>query len=202
MSKVGDFLLACVVEIFFVALALGGFGVAVGLLYRLWGVFFPTPGRKTVLAFQQGVVLLGNKVERIVGPGSHWITPKRTLVVCDVRPVPFQVANQQVLAADDMHLRISLGGEYIVTDPAKFVSQNSNSFDALYLELRQALRNAAKELEGHSIMSDQSSFLARVKELTVPRADQLGIELTGVDVWEATPLGWFRETTSNEEPSA
>jgi regulator of protease activity HflC (stomatin/prohibitin superfamily) len=202
MSRLGNFLLACVVEIFFVALALGGLGVALGLLYRLWGGFFPTPSRKTVLAFQQGVVVLENKVERLVGQGSHWITPKRTLIVCDVRPVPFQVANQQVQAADGMQLRVSLGGEYLITDAAKFVAQNSSSFDALYLELRQALRTAAREFEGHSIMNDQSALIIRVKELTIPRADQLGLELTQIEMWEATPLGWFTEAARNEESSS
>jgi hypothetical protein len=114
-----------------------------------------------------------------------------------MRPKPFQIAAQEVQAADDMLLRLSLGGEYLISDPAKFVSENSNSFDAFYLELRQALRTAAKEFDGHSIIAEQSALIARVKELTIPRGDQLGVELMHLDAWETTPIGWFREAASS-----
>jgi hypothetical protein len=190
MSKVGELLVGFTVELFFLLLA-------VGILWRVWSSFLPAPRRQRILALQRGVVLLNNQVEKVLEPGSYWITPKRTLVVCDMRPNPFQIAGQEVQAANDMLLRLSLGGEYEISDPAKFVSQNSNSFDAFYLELRQALRTAAREFDGHAIIAEQSALIARVKELTVPRGDQLGVELTQLDAWETTPIGWFREAASS-----
>jgi regulator of protease activity HflC (stomatin/prohibitin superfamily) len=190
MSKVGELVVGSTVELFFLLLA-------VGILWRVWGSFLPTPQRQRILAFQRGVLLLNDKVEKVLAPGSYWVTPKRTLVVCDMRPKPFQVATQDIQAADEMLLRISLGGEYQISDPAKFVSQNSNSFDAFYLELRQALRTAAREFEGHSIIAEQSALIARVKELTIPRGDQLGVDLIQLDAWETTPIGWFREAASS-----
>jgi regulator of protease activity HflC (stomatin/prohibitin superfamily) len=190
MPKLIDLVAGLLVELFVLFLALW-------ILYRVWSNFLPVPQRQRVSALQQGVLLLNNQVEKVLAPGTYWVTPRRTLIVCDMRPRPFQVSDQQVQAADDMHLRISLSGEFQISDPGRFVSQNSNSFDAFYLELRQALRSAARELDGQSILSEQSALLARVKELVLPRGDQLGVELNQLDVLQTTPLGWFRETTNS-----
>lgn len=110
--------------------------VALAVLYRLWGWFFPVPKRRVVEAFQRGVVLREGRVERILSPGAHWIRPKQTLVVCDVRPTPFQVLGQELLTLDGMGVRVSVSGEYRVADPARFVSESSDSFASFYVELR------------------------------------------------------------------
>jgi regulator of protease activity HflC (stomatin/prohibitin superfamily) len=174
------------VELFLAALA-------IGLLYRVWGKIFAVPKRQAVLAFQQGVVLKGGQVEKVLTPGTYWITPKRTLVICDMRPKPFQISAQELLTADAMGVRMSLGGEYRITNPALFVAESSDAFGAFYLELRQALHMAVKELDNETIFNGQAPLTARIKELLVPRAAQLGIEMTQLDIWEAVPIGWLRQ---------
>src|SRR5580700_2488641 len=94
------------------------------VFYRIWGWFFPIPKRRMVEAFQSGVALRDGRVERILKPGADWITPKRTLVTCDIRPSPFQVAGQELLTADRMAVRVSVSGEYRVGDPARFVTES------------------------------------------------------------------------------
>jgi regulator of protease activity HflC (stomatin/prohibitin superfamily) len=177
------------VELFLAALALG-------LLYRVWGKIFAIPRRQTVLAFQQGAVLLEGRVEKVLKPGRYWITPKRTLVICDMRPKPFQILAQEMLTADGMGVRMSLSGEYRVSDSALFLAESSDAFGAFYLEIRQALHLALKEFDGESIFSGQALLTSRIKELLVPRATQLGIELTKLDVWEAVPVGMLRPAQS------
>jgi len=49
-------------------------GIAGGILYRVWGKFLPTPKRLLVPPFHSGVILLGGKAERLVGPGAYWIS--------------------------------------------------------------------------------------------------------------------------------
>ncbi len=76
-------------------------------------------------------MLRNGKVEKVLSPGAYWITPKRTLLLCDVRPTPFQVPAQEMLTVDGLAVRVSLGGEYRVVDPALFVTVNRDAFGAL-----------------------------------------------------------------------
>lgn len=186
MQKFGEIVAGTAVEIFLIALALG-------ILYRVWGRVFAVPQRLTVLGFQRGVVLLGDSIERVLEPGRYWITPKRTMVACDMRPKPFQVPAQALLTANKMGVRVSLSGEYRIADPGLFVTQSSDPFGAVFLELRQALLTAVAETQSDAVLEGQPGLIARVRELAMPRATQLGVELTQLNVWEAAPIGWFQE---------
>jgi regulator of protease activity HflC (stomatin/prohibitin superfamily) len=126
-------------------------------------------------------------------PGAYWITPKRRLVLCDVRPTPFQVSAQELLTADGMGVRISLAGDYRVVSPALFVSESSDAFATFYLELRQSLRVVAGEMTSHDFFTGQAQLTAPMKDLLLPRETQLGVEMTKLDVYEAVPIGWLRE---------
>jgi regulator of protease activity HflC (stomatin/prohibitin superfamily) len=139
-----------------------------------------------------GVVLREGKVEKLLGPGAYWITPKCRMILCDVRPTPFQVPSQELLTFDGMAIRISLGGEYRISNPAFFVTESSDAFGAFYLELRQALRVAVGELNSPGFLSGQAPLTARMKELLVPKAAQLGIEMTQLEIYECVPVGWLR----------
>ena len=167
--------------------------LATGLFLRLWGRVLPLPQRIIVPPFQNGVVLHRGRVEKIFTPGAFWVKPSRSIVLCDTRPRPFQIPSQELLTADGMGIRVSLGGEYRIAEPSAFVTQNTDSFGAFYLEVRQALRSAVAELNGHSALSSESPIPTRMKELLVPRAAQLGIEMTQLEVWEAVPIGWVRQ---------
>jgi len=164
-----------------------------GTIYRLWSMIFSAPQRQKILAYQSGVVLRGASTEKVLGPGLHWIKPKQTLVLCDMRPRPFQVAQQELIAADGMAVRISLGGEQRIVDAAAFVRESSDGFGTFYLELRQALRIAVADYGGDAIVADTAVLPSRIRELLVPRAAHLGLEIASLDVSEAVPLGWVRQ---------
>ena len=145
------------------------------------------------MPFQRGVVLKNEQLDKLLSPGSHWISPKRTLLLCDMRSKPFQIPAQEMLTADGMGVRMSLGGEYRITNPVFFIVESSDSFGAFYLEMRQALHLAVKELNSETIFGGQTLLSARIKELVVPRGTQLGIEITQLEIWEAVPIGWARQ---------
>jgi len=115
------------------------------------------------------------------------------MIVCDVRPTPFQVAGQELLTVDGMGVQVSLAGEYRVANPAYFITESSDAFASFYLELRQALRLAAGEMNSAGFFGAQAQLAARVRGLLQPREAQLGIEMTQLDIFEAVPIGWLRE---------
>jgi regulator of protease activity HflC (stomatin/prohibitin superfamily) len=175
------------VEVVFIA-------IVGAVIYRVWGWFFPVPKRRVIEAFQRGVVLREGRVERILNPGAHRITPKRTLVTCDTRPTPFQIVGQELLTADRMAVRVSVSGEYRVADPARFVTESSDAFASFYLDLRPALRLAVGEVNSRDLVTMHAQPVARIRELLQPREAQLGIEMTQLEVFEAVPIGWLHET--------
>jgi regulator of protease activity HflC (stomatin/prohibitin superfamily) len=168
---------------------------AIGVLYRLWGnaLAVTIPRRQTVLEFQRSVVLFGNRTERVLEPGMHWVAPRRTVIVCDMRKRPFQIAEQDVISFDRMTMRLSLAGEYRVMDPSAFVLESNDAFGSFYLEVRQALRAAAAEFHSDVLMSADTPLATRIRELVLPKGVQLGVEITQLDVYETAPLGWARE---------
>ena len=186
MATPGEIAAGAAVELFFVVIALA-------VLYRVWGWFFPVPKRRVVDSFQRGIVLRDGRVEKVLTPGAYWITPKRTLVVRDVRPTPFHVSGQELLTSDGMGVRVSLAGEHRVADPAPFVTESTDAFASFYLELRQALRLAAGELNSAGFFTGPAQLAARIRELLQPKEAQLGIEMTQLDIFEAVPIGWLRE---------
>lgn len=185
MSSAGEIVAGTAVELVITILA-------AGLVYRVWGGVFAVPRRQVVPPFQCGVVLCDGVVEKVLNPGTHWVTPRRTLLLCDLRPRPFQVTAQELVTSDGMAVRIGLGGEYRIADPAAFVTGSTDAFGAVFLELREALQTAVKELSSVALLSGESTIAARIREILVPRATQLGIEVTHLQVWDAVPLGWVR----------
>jgi regulator of protease activity HflC (stomatin/prohibitin superfamily) len=185
MLSPSEIAVGATVELFFATIALA-------VLYRIWGWFFATPKRQIVPAFQVGIVLREGNVEKTLSPGAYWITPKRRLILCDVRPTPFQVPSQELLTSDGMAVRISLGGEYRILNPASFVTESSDAFGAFYLELRQTVRVAVGELNSPSFLDGQALLTTRMKELLAPKAAQLGIDMTQLEIYECVPVGWLR----------
>ncbi len=181
MSQPLEILAGTVVELFLLLAALG-------VLYKLWGGVVG-PRRLVVPAFHKGVLVRAGTVKKVVESGSYWVSSKSTLMLCDMRPSPFQITGQEGLTADAVPVRVSVGGEFRISDPSAFVTQSTHSFDSLYLEIRQALRVAIGELTGDSIVAAQTLLPTRLKELLLPRASHLGIEVTHLDVHEAVPVG-------------
>jgi hypothetical protein len=70
----------------------------------------------------------------------------------------------------------------------RFITQSSDAFAAFYLEVRQALRLAVGEITSQSFGTGENAFVERIKEVLVPRASQLGVELINVEVYEAVPV--------------
>ena len=181
MSKFLQYVLGTAVEIVILSLALGVF-------YKMWGIVLGMPQRQKVLSFQEGIVMYGGDVERVLRAGNYWISSRKLVVLCDMRPRPFEVPVQYLNSAEGQLFRLSLSGEYRVVDSTSFVTTSSDAFGALFIEIKHALRLAAAEMNSDQILGEQGALAGRAKELVVPRSSQLGLELTQLSLWEIFPL--------------
>ena len=181
MTTAPEFLAGAAVEVVI-------FGIAGALLYRLWHRVPFLPQRTHLLPFHRGVLFQGEKLVRVVEPGKHWVMPKQTLTPIDIRPKPLQIAPHDLIAQDGRAIRIALGGEFRVVDPALYLSGNANSTGAFFVALEQALPLAISEYTSEAILHDPSVIASRIRERMEPRCAQLGLALTMLDVHSVLPL--------------
>ena len=166
--------------------------LATALIYRFFGKYLPVPRRLRVPPFKVGVFLFLNKPERVVGPGTYWITPKRDILICDTRPTSYKTQPEDFLTADNFGLRISLAGQYRIADPVAFLTTSSNATGAFFLELTQVLRAATRELSGHNLAFARGTLPLRMQQLIAPKSTKFGITLDEVEVEQFIPLGWLK----------
>jgi regulator of protease activity HflC (stomatin/prohibitin superfamily) len=190
MADITDLIIGGLVETA-LALCVGG------LVYRLFGNALGLPKPNKVFPFQRGVLMKGEKVDRILEPGRHWVSPKRTILLCDVRPKPFQLNSQDVQCADGRWVRVSMRGETRIVNAARYVTESSDSLSSLYVELRRLLSKAARMQSSHIRAEDAERLTANLRELLDQEATRFGIAIISLDVWELFPL--YSQGTDQDE---
>lgn len=173
--------------------------IVLGVIYRIWGgtLGFPKPNK--IQPFQRGVLMKGEVVHRVLEPGTHWVSPKRTIFLCDTRPKPFQFNSQDVQAAGDAWIRVSMRGATQVVDPARYVTASSDSLATFYTELRRLVTVAAQAQGSYGRAEDTARLAGRARELLEREAEGLGLTVASLDVWEVRPL-YPQRAEEHEEP--
>jgi hypothetical protein len=163
---------------------------ALGVVYRLWGRTLGIPQSNKVLPLQRGVLMREDQVQRVLEPGSHWVSPKSTIYLCDMRPKPFQVTGLEVLTADNCWLRISLKGETAISDPERYITASGDSRGTFYGDIRQGLHEFVARKSSEFITGDRDSFTSSFGVSLIKYAEPLGLNITRLEVWETMVLGW------------
>jgi regulator of protease activity HflC (stomatin/prohibitin superfamily) len=174
--------------------------IALGVVYRLWGGALGLPKLNKIQPFQRGVLMKGEVVDRVLEPGTHWISPKKTIFLCDTRPKPFQLNSQDIQAASDTWIRVSMRGATRIVDPARYVTASSDSLATLYTELRRLLTEAAQEQIFGGRVDDSMRLATRMRELLEREAEGLGLTVASLDIWEVLQL-YPRRVEERETPS-
>lgn len=173
--------------------------IVLGVIYRVLGSPLGIFKLTKVQPFQRGVLMKGETVERVLEPGAHWIWSRKTIFLCDTRPKPFQFNSQDVQAAGDTWIRVSMRGATQVVDPARYVTASSDSLATFYTELRRLVTVAALQQSAYGRAEDTARLAARVRELLEREAEGLGLALSSLDVWEVRPL-YAQRTEEDEAP--
>jgi regulator of protease activity HflC (stomatin/prohibitin superfamily) len=193
MSSGTDLLVGVTVETAFAAIFLG-------LIYRFWGSALGLPKPNKIQPFQRGVLMKGETVDRVLEPGTHWVSPKRTIFLCDTRPKPFQLNSQDVQVSSDAWVRVSMSGATRIVDPARYVTASADSLATFYTSLRRLLTEAAQAQTFHWRSEDGDMLAERMQKLLEREAEGLGLTVTSLDVWEVLPLYPQRARETPELP--
>jgi regulator of protease activity HflC (stomatin/prohibitin superfamily) len=103
----------------------------------------------------------------------------------------------EVLSSDSGIVRFSISGEFKIADPTVYYTVSTQANDALYVQVRKSIIVVAKQMTSANIVAVPELVATHVREAAAPEAAQIGLEITNLQVWEASSLGWLRPVRSS-----
>jgi regulator of protease activity HflC (stomatin/prohibitin superfamily) len=114
----------------------------------------------------------------------------------DVRPSLVAVPSQEVLTSDGVGLKVTMSAKYEVVDPVVAINQVQNYLQALYTELQLALREVVGTTKIEDLLERRGELGARLSELAVPKAAELGLRLYEVEIKDLSFPGDLKKVFS------
>jgi regulator of protease activity HflC (stomatin/prohibitin superfamily) len=139
--------------------------------------------RTTIYDYQQGLLYRNGAFDKAVGPGTYRYLAHRTRIeTFDLRPQPLSLAGQEILTKDNASVRVSLIGNYRITD-AKTAMDHSTSYMFDLQTIGQlALREQVGALTLDELLAQKKELDARLLAQVAARAKELGLEVTALAV--------------------
>ena len=144
------------------------------------------------LLYENGVLI------RILTAGRYefwewpW-SPKREIVVIDLRERSATIKNQEILTADKVAVRLSLLTYFKVVDP-KAACQNVEAYeDRIYEDVQLAARRFLATRTLDQILRDRNEISEAIREDVKTSAQSYGVEIRRADVKDLVFPGNLRE---------
>jgi len=165
------------------------------LVVILAGAFVRSRLRKVVIfEFERGLLYADGVFQAVIEPGSRWVwIPSRTITKVDIRPRVTTVPSQEVLSRDGIAVKASLLAEYAIERPDVAINRQASFEAALYAQLQLALRQIIASETIDSLLEGRGAIGPRLTELSAPKASELGLSLTRVDVKDLTLPGELKK---------
>ena len=150
--------------------------------------------RITLFEYERGLRYVRGRLDAVLGPGQYYFLPFFTSVVrIDVRPSVVTVPGQELLSADGVALKVSLAGQYEVTDPAIAFHDVQNYTEALYLELQLAIRQIVGTMPVTELLQNREQISTQLQQAVAAKANLIGIQLHSVAVKDIMFPGKLKE---------
>ncbi|MFO1033695.1 MAG: slipin family protein [Hyphomicrobiales bacterium] len=118
-----------------------------------------------------------------LGPGRHRYTPGRSQIeVFDMRQQPLQVAGQEILTQDNISIRLSLAGTFLIENPRVLQASSPNHTQALHQAAQLALRGSVAGLTLEEVLTKRAELDAALLEKVAAEARPLGVSVTSLAV--------------------
>jgi regulator of protease activity HflC (stomatin/prohibitin superfamily) len=137
----------------------------------------------TIYDYENGVRYSRGKFSGVLGPGQYWYLPYFTTITkVDLRFRTETIPGQEVLSSDSVGLKISLAVTFRISESDKAINRVQDYQSALYLELQVALRNVIGSETVDDLLERRDQLGARMKETTIDKIHELGIQLESVNI--------------------
>ncbi len=137
----------------------------------------------TIYDYENGIRYSRGKFSGVLAPGQYWYLPYFTTIVkIDLRSRTITIPGQEVLSSDSVGLKISLAVTFRVNESDRAINKVQDYQSALYLELQVALRNVIGSATVDDLLERRDQHGAKVKEMTIEKVNELGIQLESVGI--------------------
>ncbi|MFD1144097.1 slipin family protein [Larkinella insperata] len=134
----------------------------------------------TVEAYEQGVLFIDWKFERLLSPGTyHWWKNSIPVHVAkvDTRQQQMEVSGQEILTKDKASLRLSFYLQYAVKNVVKALVENKEYDKQVYVSVQLALREYVGGLTLDELLDRKGEVAPYVLTKTAAKAAELGVDL-------------------------
>ena len=148
----------------------------------------------TVYEYERGLRYRKGRFVGILDPGMYRLFPYTEVVKVDVRPSYKVVSGQEILTADSIAVKASVAARYEIEDPVKAINEVLSFEQALYLELQVALREVISSATIEEVLGGRAGFGKRLKEIAAGPVQELGLDLTSVEIRDIMFPGVLKQT--------
>ncbi len=139
--------------------------------------------RVVVYEYQQGLRYSNGLYRGLVGPGEHWIyTPTTTIRTVDMRLSLLAAPGQEVIASDGISIKLTIAGQYRLTDPAVAINQVQDYLGTMYNLIQVALREVVGARTIDDVLQHRETIGPEVVERAASKVHDIGVELVDVEI--------------------
>ncbi len=137
--------------------------------------------RVLVYEYERGLFFTRGKYKKELAPGVHWYFKFiHQIQKVDIRTRSVTIPGQEVLSADNVGVRVSLAVKYQVEDPHQAIIGVEDYFQAMYLELQVALRDAIGKVPIDEFLTKRQELGDTLIAQTQEKVSEYGIALESV----------------------
>jgi regulator of protease activity HflC (stomatin/prohibitin superfamily) len=137
----------------------------------------------TVFEYQRGLKFVNGRFTGVAEPGRHWLwRPSQQIQVVDTREAVLQMPGQEVVTADGISVKLTLGIRYRIADPVTAITKVEDVRTASYLLLQVALREVVASMAIDDLLAHRDTIGPAVQERCSESVIAIGMELVSVQV--------------------
>jgi regulator of protease activity HflC (stomatin/prohibitin superfamily) len=133
-----------------------------------------------------GLLYENGRFVRTLGPGRRalaaWPWRREDIICMDLRRATLALADQEMLTADGLTVRVTVLADYRVIDPERAVHGVTAFAEALYGALQLFLREEVQARTIDALLADRAGVATAMLERGRGNGAELGLELSGVGV--------------------
>jgi len=147
-------------------------------------------------SFENGVLFVDGKVEKILGPGEYYFWKNANEVSVskvDLRQLQLEISGQEILTKDKAALRVNFYAQYKVIDLTKAVVENKDYEKQLYILMQFALREYIGMLTLDELLENKEAISKYVMNSLKDKSQYLGVEVKDCGVRDIILPGEMKE---------
>ena len=133
--------------------------------------------------YERGVIFRLGKLLRAKGPGLILLIPiVDRMVKVDLRVITINVAKQEIMTRDNVHVTVDAVVYFRVLDPEAAIIKVENFLKATSLIAQTTLRSIIGQAELDDLLSQRERINQRLQEVIDRQTEPWGVKVTAVEV--------------------